>query len=63
MEAVQEVNEEGVVIDESREKVADSPPFDTSVVPQPPYQRDIYKYYSYGRSRGRVGTAAWPGGI
>src|SRR5918992_138835 len=44
VEAVQEVNEEGVVIDESREKVADSPPFDTSVVPQPPYQRDICKY-------------------
>jgi sporulation protein YlmC with PRC-barrel domain len=63
VEAVQEVNEEGVVIDESREKVADSPPFDTSVVPQPPYQRDICKYYGYGRRRGRVGPGAWPGGV
>jgi sporulation protein YlmC with PRC-barrel domain len=63
VEAVREVNEDGVVVDESREKVAGSPPFDTDVVPQPPYQRDIYDYYGYGRSGGRVDPRAWPGGL
>jgi sporulation protein YlmC with PRC-barrel domain len=45
VEAVREVKEDGVVVDQSREKVVDSPPFDASVVPQAPYQRDIYDYY------------------
>ncbi len=63
VEAVREVNEDGVVVDKSREKVAGSPPFDTSVVPQAPYQRDIYDYYGYTRSGGRAGPGAWPGGI
>ncbi len=63
VEAVREVNEDGVVVDQSREKVVDSPPFDTSVVPQAPYQRDIYDYYGYGRSGGRVDPGAWPGGL
>ena len=34
VEAVREVNEEGVVVDQSREKVVDSPPFETNVVPR-----------------------------
>ncbi len=63
VEAVREVNDDGVVVDQSREKVASSPPFDTSVVPQAPYQRDIYDYYGYARSGGRMDPGAWPGGI
>lgn len=63
VEAVREVNEDGVVVDQSREKVVDSPPFDTSVVPQAPYQRDIYDYYGFARSGGRMDPGAWPGGI
>jgi sporulation protein YlmC with PRC-barrel domain len=63
VEAVREVNEEGVVVDQSREKVIDSPPFDTNVVPQAPYQRDIYDYYGYARSGARTYPGAWPGGL
>ena len=47
VEAVGEVREDGVVVDQGRQKVADSPPFDTRVVPQPPYQREVYEYYGY----------------
>jgi sporulation protein YlmC with PRC-barrel domain len=43
VEAVREVNDDGVVVDQSREKVVSSPPFDTSVVPQASYQRDLYR--------------------
>ena len=63
VEAVREVNEEGVVVDQSRQKVVDSPPFDTNVVPQAPYQRDIYAYYGYARSGARTYPGAWPGGL
>ncbi len=63
VEAVREVNEDGVVVDQSREKVTTSPPFDTNVVPQAPYQRDIYDYYGYARSGGRTYPGAWPGGL
>ncbi len=63
VEAVKEVNEDGVVVDQSREKVTTSPPFDTNVVLQAPYQRDIYDYYGYARSGGRTYPGAWPGGL
>jgi sporulation protein YlmC with PRC-barrel domain len=63
VEAVREVNEEGVVVDQSRQKVAGSPPFDTNVVPQTPYQRDIYDYYGYARGGARMYPGAWPGGL
>ncbi len=63
VEAVREVKEDGVVVDQSREKVVDSPPFDTSVVPQAPYQRDIFDYYGYARSGARTYPGAWPGGL
>ncbi len=64
VEAVREVNEDGVVVDQSREKVVDSPPFDFfDVVPQAPYQRDIYDYYGYARSGARTNPGAWPGGL
>jgi sporulation protein YlmC with PRC-barrel domain len=63
VEAVREVNENGVVVGQSREKVAGSPPFDTNVVHQAPYQRDIYDYYGYARSGGHTYPGAWPGGL
>ena len=63
VEAVAEVREDGVVVDQYREKVAGSPPFDARVVPQPTYQRDIYEYYGFGRAGGRADPGAWPGGI
>ena len=48
VEAVGEVREDGgVVVDQGRQKVAGSPPFDTRVVPQPSYQREVYEYYGY----------------
>ena len=48
VEAVSEVREDGVVVvDQKRRKVAESPLFDADVVPQPPHQDEIYKYYGY----------------
>ena len=63
VEAVREVDEDKIVVGQSREKVAGSPPFDTDVVLQAPYQRELYDYYGYARSGGRVDPGAWPGGI
>ena len=37
VESVSKVREDRVVVEQSREKVAESPPFDTDVVLQPPY--------------------------
>lgn len=62
VEAVLEVDNEKLV-DHSRQKVIDSPPFDTSVVPQADYQRDIYDHYGYGARRPDVTPGAWPGGV
>ena len=50
VEAVSEVRQDGgvVVVDQKRRKVAGSPLFDADVVmPQPPYQHELYKYYGY----------------
>ena len=47
VEALREVNEDRVMVDQSREKVAGSPPFDPDVVPRPSYQREVYDYYGY----------------
>ena len=49
VEAVsEEVREDGVVVvAHKRRKVADSPLFEADVVPQPPYQDELYKYYGY----------------
>ena len=49
VEAVSEVHENGVVVvDQKRQKVAQSPPFDADVVvAQPPYQDELYEYYGY----------------
>jgi hypothetical protein len=34
-----------------------------SVIPEVPYQRDIYNYYGYARSGGRTYPGARPGGL
>ena len=50
VEAVSEVREDGgvVVVDQGRGKVAGSRLFDADVVvPQPPYQDELYEYYGY----------------
>src|SRR5215210_3073617 len=48
VEAVSEVREDAVVVvDQKRRKVAESPLFDADVVPQPPYQDELYEYYGY----------------
>jgi sporulation protein YlmC with PRC-barrel domain len=47
IEAVLEVKEDRVIIDHSREKVVDSPPFDPKVVPEPEAQREANDYYGY----------------
>jgi sporulation protein YlmC with PRC-barrel domain len=47
VEAVSEVREDRVVVAHKRQKVAESPLFDADVVPQPPYQDELYKYYGY----------------
>jgi sporulation protein YlmC with PRC-barrel domain len=46
-EAVSEVREDRVVVDQKRQRVAESPLFDADVVPQPPYQDELYEYYGY----------------
>lgn len=57
VEAVTGFGGDGVVVDQSPEKVAGSPPLDTDVVPQPPYQREVYDYYGYPEYMG-----PYPGG-
>ncbi len=47
VEAVSAVREDRVVGAQKRQKVAESPLFDADVVPQPPYQDELYKYYGY----------------
>src|SRR5215211_1785526 len=48
VEAVSEVREDRVVVAHKRQKVAGSPLFDADVVvPQPPYQDELYEYYGY----------------
>ena len=47
IEAVLEVQEDRMIIDQSREKVVDSPPFDPKVVPEAEEQRGANDFYSY----------------
>jgi sporulation protein YlmC with PRC-barrel domain len=57
VEAVVDVGEDGVTIEHGREKVAESPPFDTDVVPPTTaYQREVYGYYGYTPTWGPYGS-------
>jgi sporulation protein YlmC with PRC-barrel domain len=48
VEAVTDVGGDGVTIEQGTEKVMESPPFDTNVVPPTTdYQHDVYDYYGY----------------
>lgn len=63
VEAVAEVSDNSLTVDHSRQKVVDSPPFDTSAVSQASYQRDIYDHYGYSPRQPDAGPGAWPGGV
>ena len=47
MEAVTDVDGDGVIIDQGRQKVIGSPALPTNVVPEVDYQRGVYVYYGY----------------
>ncbi len=48
VEAVTDVGEDRVTIEQGRRTVMDSPPFDTDLVrPAADYQREVYGYYGY----------------
>ncbi|HEV2094455.1 MAG TPA: PRC-barrel domain-containing protein [Rubrobacter sp.] len=48
VEAVTDVGEDRVTIEQGRKTVMDSPPFDTDLVrPAADYQREVYGYYGY----------------
>jgi sporulation protein YlmC with PRC-barrel domain len=47
LEAITDIDGEGVTIDQGREKVTDSPALPTNVVPASDYQREVYDYYGY----------------
>ncbi len=52
IEAVLEVKEDRLIIDQSREKIVDSPPFDPKVVPGPEEQRQAYSHYNSSNPAG-----------
>jgi sporulation protein YlmC with PRC-barrel domain len=47
VEAITDVSEDRVTISQGREKVMGAPDFDTDVVPEAAYQREVYGYYGY----------------
>jgi sporulation protein YlmC with PRC-barrel domain len=47
VEAIADVGEGRVTIDQNREKVVGSPAFDPNDVPEPNYHRALYDYYGY----------------
>ncbi len=57
VEAVTDVGDDGVTIEQGAEKVMGSPPFDTDVVPPTTdYQRNVYDYYGYTSAWGPYGS-------
>lgn len=57
VEAVTDVGEDRVTIEQDTEKVIGSPPFGTDVVPPTTdYQRDVYGYYGYAPAWGPYGS-------
>ncbi len=58
VEAVTDVGEDGVTIEQDTEKVTGSPPFDTDVVPPTAdYQSEVYGYYGYTPTWGPYGSS------
>jgi sporulation protein YlmC with PRC-barrel domain len=51
VEAVTDVGEHGVTIEQDAERVIGSPPFDTNVVDTADYRRDVYDHYGYTHPR------------
>ncbi|MEH1127172.1 PRC-barrel domain-containing protein [Micromonospora sp. CPCC 206061] len=47
VEAVAEVNDDEVVVDLSKERLAGAPRYDPDLVDQLPYYEDVYGYYGY----------------
>ena len=61
VEVIREVTEDRLVVDQSREKVAGSPPFSTDVVPAPSHQRQVYDYFGHtGAPRSRTSGRSEP---
>ncbi len=56
VEAVADVDGDGVTIDQGRQKVIDSPALPTNVVPEVDYQRGVYDYYGYTPTWGPYGS-------
>jgi hypothetical protein len=46
---IEAVSEEGVTVDQSREKVAGSPAYAPGIVPPSETRLDMYNYYGYPR--------------
>lgn len=47
LEAVAEVSDGRVVLNQDREKITGSPDYDSGAAPAPDYQRGLYDYYGY----------------
>ncbi len=47
VEAVTRIDDDGVHVDQTRERVAGSPSYDPVIVPDVDYYGDIYGYYGY----------------
>ena len=48
VDAVTRVDADHVHVDQTRERVASSPGYDPTVVPETDYYTDVYGYYGYG---------------
>ncbi len=47
VEAITDVDEDRVTIEQGKDEVAGAPPFDADVVPESDRERDVYDYYGY----------------
>ncbi len=47
LEAIAEVSDDRVTLDQDREKVTGSPDYDPAAAPTPDHQRGVYDYYGY----------------
>ena len=47
LEAIADVSDDRVTLNQEREKITGSPDYDPGVAPTPDYQRGLYDYYGY----------------